>query len=134
MSRPGGVTPKGLPYPGSGDVHSRTPAALQALAEAVESKLTAVTPGVILDFFHGVLSVSATGAAYGSFTIPFVNLAAITGWVGSYGIDLGGGLVDGFISCAPGAGGMGYLTAAPWVKGRPPGQITVHAVGWGPPR
>jgi hypothetical protein len=133
MTRPAGTTPHGLPYPGSVDIHARTPAALQALAEAVEAKLTALTPGVIIDKFRGVVPVAAFGGSYGTFTVPFPNLAAVTGWIGCLGIDDGGGLVDGFLLGGAG-GGHGTIVTAPWIKVKPPGSITVHAIGWGPPR
>jgi len=134
VTRPAGTTPNGLPYPGSVDIHARTPAALQSLAEAIESKLTAVTPGIILDPWRGIVNLPSFGGSYSTFTIPFPRLAAVNGWVGVYGVDDGGGLQDGFVTCVPGAGGNGYFTVAPWTRVKPTTAITVHAVGWGPPR
>jgi hypothetical protein len=135
MTRPAGLTPKGLPFPGSIDIHARTPAALQALAEAIEAKLTALAEGVMLDMFRGVLPV-ATSGGYGSFTVPFARLAAVTGWVGTPGTDAGGSLAVGFI--VPGVNtGWGQFFPSPTGgngHGPIPSSLTVHAVGWGPPR
>lgn len=127
MTRPAGSTPNGLPYPGSIDIHARTPAALQALAEATEARLTAMSPGTILDAWRGEVQISLSGASYGSFTVTFPRLAAITGWIA--GLE---GLSDCFLTC--GAGGFGYVVAAPWVKNKPWSSVIIHALGWGPPR
>jgi hypothetical protein len=127
MTRPAGTTPNGLPYPGSVDIHARTPAALQALAEAVEARLTAQAPGVIMDTWRGPVAVSTFGGSYGSFVVVFPRLAAITGWIAAVE-----NLPDAFLTC--GAAGNGYVVVAPWVKARPPSSITVCALGWGPPR
>jgi hypothetical protein len=135
MTRPSGTTPNGLPFPGSIDIHARTPAALQALAEAIESKLTAISPGVILDAWRGVVQVGQYGSAHGGITVPFPRLAAVTGWIGCYGVDDGGGLQDGYITnLFTSSNGLGYYCSAPWASGRATSAITIHAVGWGPPR
>lgn len=133
MTRPAGMTPHGLPYPGSAEIHARTPAALQALAEAVESKLSAQAPGIIIDRFRGLIPVNGFGGSFGAISIPFAHLAAVHGWIGCYGVDDGGGLVDGFVSSGIGSN-TGYFVSAPWVAIKPPASITVHAIGWGPPR
>lgn len=133
MTRPAGSTPNGLPYPGSAEIHARTPAALQALAEAIESKLTAIAPGIILDVYRGPVHLTNFGASSSSFAFAFPNLATCQGRVGVAGVDQGTGLVDGFIGFN-GIGASGYFNAAPWVKARPPADITLHAVGWGPPK
>lgn len=135
MTRPSGTTPKGLPFPGSIDIHPRTPAALQALAEAIEAKLSALSANVMLDFFRGVLPTP--GSTSVSFTVPFTRLAAVTGWIGTIGVDAGGQVVAGVIIPIPSAGnGFGVFYPAPTGSGHPapPSSLTIHAVGWGPPR
>lgn len=136
MTRPAGVTPKGLPYPGSADIHPQTPAAIQALAEAIEANLTSMGTTVV-DMYHGLITVQS-GGTYGSFVIPFPNLASVTGFVAGWGLDDGGASgANGYLT---GGAGSGYCVFAPVPSStapanvKIPGSITVHAVGWGPKR
>jgi hypothetical protein len=136
VTRPAGLTPKGLPFPGSIDIHARTPAALQALAEAIEAKLTALAPGLMLDTWRGLLPLTISGGVYGMFTVPFPRLAAVTAWIGTPGTDAGGSLSVGFIVPTTGSG-VGYFLPSPTgnlTVAPVPSTLTVHAVGWGPPR
>lgn len=137
MTRPAGTTARGLPYPGSAEIHPRTPDALKALAEAFESKITTIQPGLILDLWAGVLQCTRA-STYCYFVVPFPKLASVIGWVGTAGIDLGGNLVDGWLYTSDGSG-YGAFTVAPLahsggVGPTPPNAITVHALGWGTPK
>jgi hypothetical protein len=134
MTRPAGTTPKGLPYPGSADIHARTPASIQALAEAIDAKVTSLGP-IVLDFYQGVLPVSNI-VNWGTVTIPFPNLAAVQGFIAIPGIDSGGNDVLGYFA---GGHDSGYGQFYPVPGGGSghgpiPSLITVHAVGWGTPR
>jgi hypothetical protein len=62
MTRPGGVTPRGLPYPGSGAAHADTPAALQALADAISSQLGSVAGGVELKGWAGNVTLDGNAS------------------------------------------------------------------------
>ena len=133
VTRPAGTTPNGLPYPGSVDIHVRTPAALQALAEATEAKLSAVTPGIIIETFRGVISTAGSSYFPRGFTVPFTRLAVVNGWIGAYGVDDGGQLLDCYVLSSAGSA-YGNLCASPFYNVSPPQSFTLHAIGWGPPR
>lgn len=134
MTRPAGTTPNGLPYPGSADIHVRTPAALQALAEAVESRLSAVSPGIIIETFRGLVTVTGSSYFPRGFYVPFTRLAAVNGWFGAYGVDDGGQLLDCFVAASAAGSNYGNLVATPFYNVSPPSSFTLHAIGWGPPR
>jgi hypothetical protein len=135
MTRPAGTTPKGLPYPGSADIHARTPTAIQALAEAIDSKLTSLGSGIMLDLYQGVLPVSNM-INWGTVTIPFPNLAAVQGYIAIPGIDSGGQDILGYFAGGYDSG-FGQFYPIPGVgsgHGPIPSTLTVHAIGWGTPR
>lgn len=133
MTRPAGVTPKGLPYPGSADIHVQTPAALKALAEAIEANISSLG-GIIMDFYRGPITLTKfTG--WGSFVIPFPNLAAVSGYIAGWGIDDGGQDANGYLTGNTETGFCAfYATPQGSNAGPVPSSITVHAIGWGPPR
>jgi hypothetical protein len=149
MTRPGGTTPRGLPFPGSVNIHADTPNAIRALAEAVDSQLSSLGAGIILDTFTGTARVGAdsTGYATGQFTVTFPRIAALQGAVASYGTFLGGPAQPGWIS-PPGPGNYvppgGTNTALfnmmdangwnmPYAFRFSNTDITVCALGWGTP-
>lgn len=133
MSRPSGVTPRGLPFPGSDDTHPRTPVAIEALAVAIGGALGGISGGLIVDRFHGVVSVGGGGW----FVLSFPRLAVVNGWFGTPGVDLGGTLTPGgWLMPAAGGASGGTFVPAPAGFGQTgpiPATITVHAIGWGPP-
>jgi hypothetical protein len=91
VTRPGGTTPRGLPYPGSANIHADTPNAIRALAEAVDAQLTSLGSGIILDTFTGKVR-AGPGQGYGAaqFSVTFPKLASVQGCVASWGTFLGG--------------------------------------------
>jgi hypothetical protein len=140
VTRPAGTTPRGLPYPGSAGIHANTPAALQALAEAVTGQLTSLGNGVILETFTGVVTIDSYDRGYGiaSFRIPWVKLRVVLGSVVSYGSFAGGPGSPGWIQ-APDAthGSPDYMiihanhNVAPYgytFKGQ---NVSMCAFGWG---
>jgi len=156
VTRPSGTSPRGLPFPGSAGIHANTPAAIQALAEAVEAQLSSLGSGVILDTFTGKVRLGP-GVGYGAstFYVPFPRLATVLGALASYGTFLGGPAVPLVIGAAPGAPNWTnpyidplYFTAWPINNNvfvtTSPGQgyfpevvntdITVCALGWGIPK
>lgn len=91
VTRPGGTTPRGLPYPGSSGAHANTPAALQALAEAITAQMGTLPGGIVLDTFVGKLT-SGIRLQYqsASIIVPFAKLGTVLGAVVSYGNFLDG--------------------------------------------
>ena len=132
VTRPAGTTPNGLPYPGSADIHANTPAALQALAMAVDDRLSALEPGIIIDVYRSGMSVPVSSYFPAQFNFTFPRLAAVNGWVGVYGVDDGGVLADAYIIASNAT--FGQIAGLPFYIARPPANFTLHAVGWGPPR
>jgi hypothetical protein len=149
MTRPGGTTPRGLPYPGSVNIHADTPKAIQALAEAITAQLSSLGSGVILDTFTGTAHVGpdSTGWPAGQFSVTFPSLAVVQGAVASYGTFLGGPAQPGWVS-PPGPGNFvppgGVNTALftmmdvngwnmPYAFRFKNTDITVCALAWGPP-
>ena len=61
------MTPRGLPYPGSDGAHADTPAALQALADAISSQLGSVAGGVELKTWSGLVALDSGASAVLSF-------------------------------------------------------------------
>lgn len=94
MTRPAGVTPRGLPYPGSVNIHAETPVALQSLAEAISAQLTAIGSGqTAIATFTGLKSLGTIGTArYGRGSHTFAELATVEGCVGMVGPFIGGGV------------------------------------------
>lgn len=129
MTRPAGTTPRGLPYPGSGGIHADTPAALQALAEAITAQLSSIGQNTVFDFWVGLRTCDSTG----KFTVPFANLAACDGGICSYGVNAGGTLRNGW-AAGLAAGGVGYMVATLYGENFNNTTVTINAVGWGPPK
>lgn len=135
VTRPGGTTPRGLPYPGSDAPHANTPAALQALAEAITGQLSALPGGLIFDTWTGQVTCSATA----TFTIPFPNLAVVSGYVCCYGIFSAG---DAYRwGSAQGAGTFpslavaGSMIPADWKQENfNNNKVSICAFGWGVPK
>src|SRR6476646_2602393 len=63
MTRPGGVTPRGLPYPGSANIHAETPKALQDLATAIEQQLSSFPGGLQQRLWTGLLTLDGSSSA-----------------------------------------------------------------------
>lgn len=98
MTRPSGTTPRGLPYPGSANIHANTPQALQALAEAVTAQLGSIGDNVIFDTFVGKIQTGGVlGYQSSVFRIAFPKLSQVIGCVASYGNFAGGALVPAFL-------------------------------------
>lgn len=99
--RPAGVTSKGLPYPGSANIHAETPKALQSLAEAIDGQLGSIVGGYRLAFWVGNINIDSSG---NSQLLVFPELSAIRGGIVMYGTFLGGvyrvGFPTGFASNA----------------------------------
>jgi hypothetical protein len=154
VTRPAGTTPRGLPYPGSAGIHANTPAALQALAEAVDAQMNSLGAGVILDTFTGKVRLGpGTGYGLAQFAVTFPNLATVIGAIASYGTFLGGPALPMLIT-APGVPNFTMSSTDPnkfsairadhmvWVGQLNVGEypevtntdITVCALGWGAPK
>jgi hypothetical protein len=103
------------------------------LAEAVEARLSAVSPGLILETYRGVISTAGSSYFPRGFNVPFTRLAVVQGWLGMYGVDDGGQLLDCFVMSSLGSN-YGNLAALPFYNVSPPQSFTLHAIGWGPPR
>lgn len=109
MTRPGGTTPRGLPYPGSADTHAGTPAALQALADALQGQLGSVAGGIVLKFWTGNLTLD--GSAAGVLSFP--------------GFTIYGGIIQ-LTTLGGGSTKIGYATAV-----APGGKFSIQSVnGW----
>ena len=147
MSRPGGTTPRGLPYPGSVNIHADTPNAIRALAESIDGQLSSLGSGVILDTYTGKVRVGPKLPNWnvGQFAVTFPKLATVQGAVASWGTFLGGPARAGWIA-PPGPGNFtvaGLNTALftmndannfvyPYSSFADT-DITVCALGWGTP-
>lgn len=129
MTRPAGTTPRGLPYPGSANIHAETPTAIQALAEAITAQLSSIGAGLVFDFWVGLRTCDSAG----KFTVPFPNLAAVSGGVCTYGVNLGGTLRNGW-AAGLAAGGVGNMVATLYTENFNNTTVTIHAIGWGPPK
>lgn len=144
MTRPGGMTPRGLPYPSSALPLTEIPGAIKSLADAIGEQLTYIGGGLTLDTFAGVLSItevvdsgSPNGGRAGTFTVPFPRLATVAGMVCCAGTTLGGEDEKGYAGADPGAGAQGWWAPCAWMGGSrayTPRSLTIHAVGWGTPR
>lgn len=98
MTRPGGTTPRGLPYPGSAGIHANTPSALQALAEAITAQLGTIGAGLIFDTFAGKIHLGAAlGYQSPVFRVAFPKLSQVIGCVASYGNFAGGPVVPAWL-------------------------------------
>jgi hypothetical protein len=99
--RPAGVTARGLPYPGSANIHAETPKAIQALAEAIDGQLGSIVGGYQLAFWVGNISIDSAGKSQ---LLVFPTLSSIRGGLVSYGTFGGGvyrvGTPSGFGSSA----------------------------------
>lgn len=139
VTRPGGTTPRGLPYPGSTAAQASTPAALQALAEAITGQLSTLPGGIMFDTFVGNLTTGNIGGYQsGALIVPFANLGTLLGAVASYGNFIGGGpVVKGWVQ-------NDYFNVAkfwivPALNAVPPYEnaasktFSVCALGWGYP-
>lgn len=153
MTRPGGTTPRGLPYPGSAGIHANTAAALQAFAEAVDGQMNSLGAGVILDTFTGKVRLGpGTGYGLAQFGVTFPKLAVVQGAVATYATFFGGPALPMWI-WAPGDPNFQMSSTDPnkfsamradhlvWVGSLNVGEypevtntdITVCALGWGIP-
>lgn len=132
VTRPGGVTPRGFPYPGSAGIQATTPGALQALAEAITGQLSSIGAGVILDVFVGARTVSANTVQ--PLTVAeFPKLASITGMVAQIGSAPGASYLGGGVNTGGTAPQQTFRVMA--LRNRAPaytGNITVLAIAWGP--
>jgi len=142
VTRPAGVTPRGLPYPGSAGMHSNTPAALQSLAEAITAQMTSLGNGVILETFTGTVRVDTYDRGYGvaSLRVPWTKLGQVLGSVVSYGSFAGGPGYPGWVQ-SPDAthNSPDYMIIhanayiAPYGNTFKGQTISICALGWGYP-
>jgi hypothetical protein len=136
-NRPSGVTPRGLPYPGSANIHAETPKALQALAEATSAQLSSVGGGLIFDFFVGNKQTDGSGMFRMNPGVEFPKLKVVYGVLAQLGVHLGGTYHPGEVT------GQSSLTSFYVVAGRQylqpaEGQetffnttVSICAVAWG---
>lgn len=140
MTRPGGTTPRGLPYPGSAGIHANTPAALQALAEAVTAQLTSLGNDIVLETFTGTITTESFDRGYGvaAFTVPWKTLGTVLGMVASYGNFAGGPGTPGWIHAPDTGSGLFFLVpakgwVAPYTDKFVGVTVSLCALGWGYP-
>ena len=139
MTRPGGTTARGLPYPGSVGIHADTPKAIQALAEAVDGQLSTIGGGNAIAFWTGnvTMNSSETSPNMGQY---FPALRSIAGMVVAYGTWAGGVNQIGWPT-AGGAAGTFQMCSAKAAYLWPTGTaesfanktVTVCVMAWGPP-
>jgi hypothetical protein len=135
-NRPAGSTPRGLPYPGSANIHAETPAAIRALAEALEAQLGTAVGGLVNDTYVGVVAIGS-GGLLNENTIRFPRLATIRGGLVQQGIAGGTPQRIAFatgIAGQPGNTAKGvYLRNGNDYNGYPTGSVTITAIAWGTP-
>lgn len=81
-----GITPHGLPYPGSGDPVYNIPNYLQALADAVESNLSASGTAQPTASWVGKVSTNSNGFVF----IPIPALSVVRGGIAMSDSSTGG--------------------------------------------
>lgn len=140
MTRPAGVTPRGFPYPGSANIHANTPAALQALAEAISGQLSSVGAGVVFDFYGGNVTVSSNLITL-SPAVIFPRLQTVNGLTGNLGVSGVPGY-GCYLSGQPGASGdlqlqvqnTDFRGPAGAFGTKYSGPAWVNLLAWGPMR
>jgi hypothetical protein len=133
MTRPGGVTPRGLPYPGSVNIHAETPKALQALAQTAESQLGSIIGGYQLRFWTGIAALDSTGsmtAVWPNFTV-YGGIAQLSSHGGTTG-------KLGYCTAVQNGGKVTVLAANSGVKSTGPetfanNTVTMCVMAWGVP-
>lgn len=130
--RPAGTTSRGLPYPGSDTTHAGTPAALQALAEAIEPALASgIGAGIAFDFYAGGALVASTG----DITVDmawFPRLTALNGMVATQGTNMGGPFRWAWTAVSTDT--IIRLIASEPGAAAPSGWMTINIIAWGPAR
>jgi len=122
--RPGGQTSRGLPYPGSNNIISSTPAAIQALAEAIGGQLSSIGSGIAIDGWAGNINFSA-GKGDLSDVSRFPKLASIDGIVAC----LGTVPANSFLA---GMGASVYIMGMNYRAAQYNGAAWVYVLAWGP--
>lgn len=111
MTRPAGTTPvKGLPYPGSANIHSQSPMAIQSLAEAIDRNLSTVVGGYKFGFAAGNWQLDGDGAC----VVPpsLLGLKSIVGMLVNIGTFAGGTYKIGWATGSASSSGRFLVTAA----------------------
>lgn len=133
MTRAGGITPRGLPYPGSANIHAETPRALQALATAVQEQLGSLAGGISLRFMTGTAALDGNASA----VLSFPNFTIYGGIVQLTTIGVGINK-PGYATAVAAGGRFAIMSANGWVALTGPDSfknltIGICAVAWGAP-